>query len=591
MSPEPEPFNESINGPFKDISAILDAADDAFKDGRGRLAIHLYCAAFEMEQQGSVMLSRRVIDGLRKAWDAACDLGDRPTAEELFDLLAPYNTSEQTEQGVLRLQGLAVSQLEDMGISPADLESVAEAISQMVSFGMDSFEAEDAFDISAVEDDFDISENFGASLEYDTSEDFGTSPDSDLPTTPNAPGAPGATATPGAPTTPNAPGAPGATTTPGAPTTPAPSATPAPGVPAPNDAAASQDTSIVPAPPAPPGALKAPGSAKSSKSSKSSKSLVPSASSGSRQRVREHRLDYDALAGYHDAIAQMRRFGFIPRTLEQVREFIERASKLHGVFGLSLSEPFYFHGPSRADVAFFAHATAGEIGWPVLHIDIEMEPDGSGTIKVAGPFKRGFLGGPPDIMELETPCTVLIENIDFLQQMFGTEERTGGVIESHGRGMHGRSLRGEMTGYLRTLLRKPGVFLIVTAATPEPLVEPLRSLVGVVQRIAIDRPTTSERCEVWQRFAADHPSFTHLDIAELAGFSEGLSRHEIVMSGHNAVEQAYRSSLASGEILNVSLGEVLVQLASFVDRESETYRRLEDEAVAQLYRDLEQGLT
>jgi hypothetical protein len=515
MSGEPGAINnENINdqscrGSFRDIASVLEAADLAYADGQGRLAIHLYCAAFEMEQPGSMVLSSRVVDGLRKAWNLACELKDRPTAEELFGLLTPYNTSEETEQGILRLQGLAVSQLEGLGITPDDLETMAEAISQEASRTNDN-------------PLFDSIRNALEQLGFDTAEDNEQQSGSTSPTSLI-------------------------------------------------ELVAKNQTDIVPA------------------AGIAAKSADTSATEKSKKATRERRLDYEALAGYHDTIDYMKRFGFVPVEFEHARQFMERASALHGVYGLALSEPFFFYGPSRQDVSFFAHATAGEIGWPVLHIDVELDPDGSGTIKLAGPFKRGFLGGPPDIMELDTPCTVLIENIDYLQKMFGTEERAGGIIESNGRPLHGRSLRNEMTAYLKALLKKPGVFLIVTAATSETLQEPLRSAIGVVQKIAVDAPNDPERLDVWKRFSSDHPSFAELDLGELAQLSQGVSRHSIIMAGHAAVDKAYRESLKSGEITNVSLGEVLSELAGLLDHDSEVYRRLEDAAVAQLYRDLEQG--
>ncbi|MDR1422454.1 MAG: hypothetical protein LBI64_06300 [Coriobacteriales bacterium] len=487
----------SYQGPFREVSSILDAADHAFTDGKGRLALHLYCAAFEMEQTGDTTLSGRVVDGLRRAWELACDLGDRPTAEELFDALAPYNTNEQTEQGIVRLQGLATRQLEDLGVTTDDLEVMADAISQEVNrHGGNPL--------------FDSIRHALEHLGVDA----------------------------------------------------------ASGEETPEDAMPAVTALAVPAP------------------------LLRSGGSRSQdaQRTHEFRLDYAALAGYHDAIRYMRQFGLVPAHFAKLREFVEHTSRRHGVFGLSLSEPFFFYGPSRDDVSFFAHATAGEIGWPILHIDVEAQPDGSGTIKLAGPFKRGFLGGPPDIMELETPCIVLVENIDHLQRMFGSEEHAVGLIESHGRPMHGRSLKGEMTGYLRALLRKPGVFLIATAATSDILAEPLRSLIGIVQKIVIEMPHTDERYEVWQRFATDHSSFAHLDLMRLAQLSEGASRHDIVMAGHNAVEKAYRESLRTGDFREVEMEEVLIQLAGFVDHEAQSYRLLEDAAVEELHRALEHDL-
>jgi AAA+ superfamily predicted ATPase len=196
-------------------------------------------------------------------------------------------------------------------------------------------------------------------------------------------------------------------------------------------------------------------------------------------------------------------------------------------------------------------------------------------------------------MDMVTPCTVLIENIDYLQEMFDNEQqaikRNGGRI----RGMAGqpvRTMQTEITGYLRALRRKPGVIITATAHEGCVLREPLRSLLGPVHEIEVGAPSTEERRDVLISFAGEHPSFTELDIDRVAHLSEGLSRNELVAAAHAAVESAYRESLRTNRYNRVTLGDVLVQIASFINHDSPLYQQVEDEAVAQLACDLEKDM-
>jgi AAA+ superfamily predicted ATPase len=289
----------------------------------------------------------------------------------------------------------------------------------------------------------------------------------------------------------------------------------------------------------------------------------------------------------------MRGFGFLSASDAAHRLFIERSAAMHGVPQLSLDGTFLFFGPAREDVSLFAHATAGEIGFPVLHISVDLDAQGNGTIKLVGPFKRGLFGNPPDFMDMVTPCTVLIENIDLLQEMFNNEQqalRRGGAMFRGMMGMPARSMQAEMTGYLRALRQKSDIVIMATAQHIDTLREPLKSLLGVIHEIEVAAPREDERRAVLIGFAGEHPSFAELDISRIAQLSEGLSRNELVRAAHAAVEAAYRGSLRTGRYNRVTLGDVMVQLAPFLDHESSLYQQVEDEAVVQLARDLEEDM-
>jgi hypothetical protein len=478
-------------------------------EGHSRLAIHLFRAAFEIESSFGPLVSAPALTGLRKAWDLALDLGDRSLAESIFSELSPHNNPEQNERATMRLQTLALGQLEDMGITVDDLENIADVISQEM---VDS-------------DSEKLIDSLKSALEQ-----IGLVVDED------------------------------------------------------EDDPAQEDIAHVEQPEQEP--------ASKTGLARIGKELREFSNRG-REEARQRRLDYQALSGYTQALEHMRRFGFLSASDAAHRLFIERSAAMHGVSQLSLSDMFLFFGPAREDVSLFAHATAGEIGFPVLHISVDLDAQGNGTIKLVGPFKRGLFGNPPDFMDMVTPCTVLIENIDLLQEMFDNEQQAikrGGAMFRGMMGVPARSMQAEITGYLRALRQKPGIVIMATAQGKATLREPLRSLLGVIHEIEVASPREDERRAVLISFASEHPSFTELDIDRIAQLSEGLSRSELVSAAHAAVEEAYRVSLRTGRYNRVTLGDAMVQLAPFLDHESPQYQQVENEAVIQLAHDLEEDM-
>lgn len=568
---------ESHNSFEKSATFYLEAAHMALLNGQPRLAIHLYRAAFEVESTYGTIISSAVIEGLRKAWDLACELSDRSIAESLFSDLSTYNSHEQNEQASMRLQTLALNQLEDMGVTENDLESIATAISHELM----SSDHENLFDSLK-----SMLEQLGLTPVDEDGGDFQAIREA-LPELPEIQGLPEIQRLPGIPGLPALPAA----------SSPFDSDTKSPKVARPGDAKPSDAK--------PDGAKPTdikPGSARPELPVPTQKGLAKID-----QQLREFRnrknetvapgrqLNYETLAGYQNAMERMREFGFVSQADERERSFVERAAVMHGVSKLSLDDTFLFIGSSRDDTFLFAQATAGEINIPVFHVSIDLDSQGNGTIKLIGPFKRGFFGAPPDIMDMATPCVVLIENLDYLQKMFNNEQiaiqRHGGKLRSMmpgGPGM-GRSMQAEVSGYLWALHQRPGVVTMATAQSIDGLKEPLLSMLSPLNRIEILPPSHDERHDILCTFAAEHPSFAELDLERIAHLSEGISRSELVRASHTAVEEAYRESLRTGSYQKVALGGVMVQFAPYIKHNSPLYEQIEDEAVAQFSLDLEEG--
>ena len=101
---EPSPFD------------YVRQADAAAANNHKRLAIHLYIAAFELENVSTMVPSAPVLEGMHRAWKLACEMQDKPCAEMLFTELAPFSSPEQVESRVHQLQEMAVTQLKEMGV-------------------------------------------------------------------------------------------------------------------------------------------------------------------------------------------------------------------------------------------------------------------------------------------------------------------------------------------------------------------------------------------------------------------------------------------------------------------------------------------
>ena len=115
---------------FDSCTNILELAEQALSLGDLAQASHLYLAAFDASEQVGSGAYQPAIDGLRKAWDAACTLKDRALAEHVFEKLEPFSTSEEVAEHAEMLQRLALDKLEEFGFSREDLQDMADMVSE-----------------------------------------------------------------------------------------------------------------------------------------------------------------------------------------------------------------------------------------------------------------------------------------------------------------------------------------------------------------------------------------------------------------------------------------------------------------------------
>jgi hypothetical protein len=218
-----------------------------------------------------------------------------------------------------------------------------------------------------------------------------------------------------------------------------------------------------------------------------------------------------------------------------------------------------------------------------------------------------MFGAPPDLSELQTPCTVLLEDIGALQQIFQADQRnmgregynsgsfnlggSGGGSAGSGPwdGSYRRSVRAEFGGYLRDLINKPGVFFMATSQDDFVPDDSIMEIVGPMQRISVDNPDSDERRAVWERIKLEHASMQGISTEALVEYSTDLPRATLFGVTQQAVDEAYRASLGTGQYKPMRLSDILTALTIGLDFESEAYRRLEDAAAIEFLHELDEG--
>lgn len=119
------PSNNNAHNSGLDYARL---GDEAHAAGSLDEAIHLYLLAFDSLERNSSETDTTGVECLRKAWDDACELKDRSLAEHIFEKLEPYCTSDEVASHAEMLQRLALERLEEFGISPEDLQEMADMV-------------------------------------------------------------------------------------------------------------------------------------------------------------------------------------------------------------------------------------------------------------------------------------------------------------------------------------------------------------------------------------------------------------------------------------------------------------------------------
>ncbi len=298
----------------------------------------------------------------------------------------------------------------------------------------------------------------------------------------------------------------------------------------------------------------------------------------------EQRLDYRNLVGFDGVIRTMSEMGIGRSRDPEFAQFIEMLNRRHGLSSMPGVGTLMFSCPAREDANYFMVATAGELDMPAVRMRLDHNAQGQVVLCVmASPDFKPRLQGLQRT-GFDEPTTVILEDLDLWD--FPTvdtstpEAAVQGLIQMQ----LSRGAR-EALALIQTALDSPEATVLISAAEPKDIDPFFWELIGPYRMIDVDLPNEAERRAIWREVQSQHPSARGLDVSRMVEFSRTLSRFEILMVANEAVEEAYRNSIAKERFCAVESDDVMSRLASFQPLDSSEYRTMEDIAVAELRRE------
>ncbi|MGI6104844.1 MAG: ribonucleotide reductase subunit alpha [Raoultibacter sp.] len=585
----------SQNNDINSYLEYLKLAAKAQASGDVVLALHLYLAAYERSLQDTRTPAAVVIDGLRKAWGLACESKERSLAEYIFEKLEPYLTGDEISQYAAKLQRLALDKLEEFGLSREDLEDMTDVISQ------DFFGADPSSMFMRVEQGMASKNPFGdiqrglvrtndAAQEPAAEEPAAEEPASDSlsqntsekseePAQPSAIEETSAQANQPKAEQPKA-------------EEQGVSQTEPENVDASNAHTASESHEA--------GEQVKKAQTEDEQIDKRAESIfndmksidsmpgvftLPGFAAHNADKELEvtERLTYKDLVGYNRAIETMRNHGIGIQNDSAFKELIELLNSKHGLSKMPITDVYLFRSPVREDANQFMLATMGEIDMPVIRMRMEENLQGVPVLCVmATPEQQPRLNTVRT--SIDSGGVLILEDIDLwaIPLMESSAEDMGGFF-------HAQLSRGarEAMNLIKSAIENPDVYVFMSASKESNIDALIYDTLSPLTVVDIEAPDDSERAELWANILSEHPSLEGIAVDTLVQFSARMSRFDIYMAAREAVEEAYKASLAAKKYVPVGAAELYEKIAAYQPLESHEYRQLENAVVESFSHDLD----
>lgn len=548
--------------------AYLQRAASAVEEGDIVLGIHLYMAAYERALRENRIPNEAVLEGMSKAWDLAIRAKQRSLAEYIFEKLESFWTPEEMAAHAEELQKLAFDKLEEYGFDRDLVEDVADMVSQ------DLLDATDDV-LCRFEDDVDHRTRFSSKKSTLPSSSFGAGSAQDEANAPSA-------------------GDHSSLRDQHSESEQGCSSKSEHKHSASHASEANEKASV--------GASKGKSTASSSDNNASSgasdgievtstvvppdsplaaafaqlSSLALGGNSEELQEVTQQHFDYRSLVGFDKAIKAMHKLGVGRNNDPEFLRFLEMLNFRHGLPGMPGLGTLVFRSPAREDANCFMVATVGELGLPAIRMRLDRNATGQVVLCVmASPNFKARLSGVSR-SGFDSPTVVVLEDLDLWDLPFfdgSTDDVQSFLSIQLSRGAR------EALALVQAALTSPEATVLISASEPDDIDPFFWDLIGQHRVVDIDLPNDEERREIWRSEQAQHPSMRGLNVGKLVNFSRTLSRFEIYAISNEAVEEAYRESVARNTFCAVETGDILMRLSNFQPLDSEEYHQMEDMAV------------
>ena len=313
-------------------------------------------------------------------------------------------------------------------------------------------------------------------------------------------------------------------------------------------------------------------------------------SSEDENTVRRHIIKYKDIVGYESAINTMRERGYGIGADSTYSQLVEKLNREHGLNRVAFTKPLVFRSNSRYDAKMFMEATVGEIGLPCMRMRVDENIHGANVLCVLmpnegdfklNPGRTGFFGR--GIIVLEDFDLWELPEVGDIPPLPEDEEGLGKMLAAHAK----NSQLQEVYNLIDVALSDPDVMLVANITNENASEMEIGRFFDDYDIVDVDLPSERERAAIWTTLANDHPSLRAFSTQKLVRYSDNMSRYEIEVAVHDALEEAYKEGIAQRQYVPLSISNLIEKLAEHQDPDSVQYRQLEDAAAADFARGLD----
>jgi hypothetical protein len=570
--------DDSVGAP-ESAHGYRDQAARALEQGDAVLAMHLYLAAYEESAAAS---DGRSIDvkALRAAWRLACELKERSIAEYVYDKLEPYVTQAESDEMSAALQDLALDHLSEFGISRADLEDMADMISDELAsargFMADIIDLNPSQADDVTSDEDAASDDVPADAASDVDGVHGAAAESSAEGEAADAAADAAAKESGIERAANAIRA---SLTFGSTGTSKGSDTVEPAKTSKRPTAAKGSDSTLAAGSKTPAGTKGSGAAKASTAAKGAGSAKHSDKDN-----RKPSFGFDDLVGYDSVIEDLRSLGIGLSSDSESFALIEKLRAAHGLEKLSAVGSIVLRTSSREDASQVMAAAAGELQMPMMRVQMQDGPQGVPVLYITSTSDRQLRFGNSGHMAFPSPSVVLLEDVD----LWGGPLMSAAADADSDSIAYASAVRAarQATIFIRTVVENPDVYVLASVGGDADGQGYLYDLLAPTTVVEVYLPDEIDRRRIWNAIAHNHPSVRALDLDELTRLSANLSRTDIVAAAHETIEEAYREGLRQRAYVPITQEAAYAHLANYQPLVSDEYRQLEAAVLKQFHESL-----
>ena len=284
------------------------------------------------------------------------------------------------------------------------------------------------------------------------------------------------------------------------------------------------------------------------------------------------RLMFSDLVGFDTAIEDTRALGIGLDGDSDMKSLIDTLRLQHGLDKLSAYGAIVFRTSSREDASYFMSAVVGELSLPAMRVQMQSGPQGIPVLAVSVTSDKPSRASLSK-MAIEAPGVLVLEDIDMwagqLMQSAATDDVN--VVPAS----MTRAAREALT-LIRAAVDNPDVYVLASVGGEADDRSFYYDMLEPMSIVDMYLPDEIDRRQIWDRVAVDHPSIRQLNLSALTRLSRNVSRCDIAMAAREAVEDAYKQSLAAHRYVPVTQSLMYEHLSNFQPLDSEEYRILEN---------------